>query len=46
LFGVTPADPPTVAGAILLLISAALAAAYVPARLASRVDPMVALRHD
>jgi putative ABC transport system permease protein len=46
LFGLRPADPPTMAGAIVLLTSAALVAAYLPAYRASRVDAMAALRHD
>lgn len=46
LFGLTPTDPATIAGAAGLMISAALLAAYLPARRASRVDPMTALRHD
>jgi putative ABC transport system permease protein len=46
LFGLTPADPATTAGAALVLVMAALAAAYVPARRASRVDPTTALRHE
>lgn len=46
LFGLTPTDPTTIAGAALVLTAAALLAAYFPARRASRVDPMAALRHD
>lgn len=46
LFGVKPADPLTFASVPLVLIGIALASAYIPARRASRVDPLVALRHD
>ncbi|HET6205389.1 MAG TPA: FtsX-like permease family protein, partial [Terracidiphilus sp.] len=46
LFGLTPADPATIAGAALVLAIAALLAAYLPARRASRADPMTALRHQ
>jgi len=46
LFGVTRQDPLTLALAIALLISSALAAAFVPARTASHLNPTVALRVD
>jgi putative ABC transport system permease protein len=46
LFEVTPTDPGTFASVILLLIGIALLACYFPARRASRVDPLVALRHE
>jgi predicted permease len=44
LFGTAPTDPATFAGMALLLIFVAFLAGYVPARLASRIDPMIALR--
>ncbi len=41
---VTPADPTTIALAIAIILTATLLAGYVPARRASRIDPMTALR--
>ncbi len=46
LFGLTPTDPPTIGMATLAMIGVTLLAAYLPARRASKVEPMVALRYE
>ena len=46
LYGVKPADPATLAGTVLLMFAIASLAAYIPARRATRVDPVMALRQE
>ena len=46
LYGMRPNDPLTVVLAAVILLGAALAAGYVPAWKASRIDPMIALRYE
>lgn len=46
LFAMKPNDPKALAAAVAILVSSAIVAGYMPARRASRIDPMEALRHE
>jgi predicted permease len=46
LFGLKPADPVTLAAAVGIMIAVAVGSGYLPARRASRVDPLIALRYE
>jgi len=46
LYGIQAYDPPTLGGGVLILLLVALAASWIPARRAARVQPMDALRHE
>jgi predicted permease len=46
LFGVKPTDPLALTGSVVVLVSAAILAGYLPARNASRIDLMIAIRHE
>ena len=46
LFGLTAADATNIAGAVVLIAVVALTASILPARGATRIDPLAAIRHD
>ena len=46
LFGITPTDPLSIAGVVVVMIVTSAAACFVPARRAAALDPYIALRHE
>lgn len=46
LYGVGPADPIALVGAVLPLLVLAIVASFIPARRASHIEPMIALRQE
>jgi ABC-type antimicrobial peptide transport system permease subunit len=46
LFGITPWDPVAFSSAVIVLALVAAVAAWIPARHAARIDPLIALRAD
>jgi putative ABC transport system permease protein len=46
LFGLTPTDAMNIAASVLVIVVVALAACILPARRATRIDPLIAIRHE
>ena len=46
LYGVRPADPLTLSAVCVILLAVAVFASFIPARAASKLDPLIALRRD
>jgi putative ABC transport system permease protein len=46
LYGIKPSDPATLVGAAMLVLVVSICASYIPSWRATKVDPMVALRHE
>ena len=46
LYGLTPQDPTSIAASTLVLLAITALAGYIPARRATQVDPMIALRYE
>jgi ABC-type antimicrobial peptide transport system permease subunit len=46
LYGIAPNDPAAIVGAVAVLLASGLLAGFIPARRASRIDPLVAIRYE